>query len=72
MGASLVMEWLSLRCSTSGAQGSQIWIPGMDLHVIHQAMLSWCPTYKTEEDGQQMLAQGQSSSPKNICINGLY
>ena len=51
-------------CSTSAAQGSSISIPGTVLHTAHQAMLWWCPTYKIEEDWQQMLAQHQSSSPK--------
>ena len=31
-------------CSASVAQGSQIWIPGEDLHTAHQTMLWWCPT----------------------------
>ena len=51
-------------CSTSAAQGLHAGVQGMDLHTAHQAMLWWCPTYKIEEDWQQMLAQGQSSSPK--------
>ena len=44
------------------AQGSQVHILGMHLHSPHQAMLWQCPTYRMEEDWQQMLAQGQSSS----------
>ena len=36
----------------------------MDLHTAHQTMLWWHPTYRIEEDLQQILAQGQSSSPK--------
>ena len=39
--------------STSAAWASQVQIPGTDLHVAHQAMLWWRPTYKTEEDGHQ-------------------
>lgn len=37
-------------CSTLVAQGLQIWIPSMDLHTAHQAMLWRHPTYKIEED----------------------
>ena len=37
-------------CSASAARGSQVWIPGIDLHTTHQAMLWQCPSYKTEED----------------------
>ena len=51
-------------CSTLAAWGLPVWILGVDLHTTHQAMLWWHPTYKIEEDCQQMLAQGQSSSPK--------
>ena len=36
--------------SALGAQGSQVQIPGVDLHTTHQAMLWWRPTYKIEED----------------------
>ena len=50
--------------STSVAQGSQVWILGTDLHTAHPAMLWQHPTDKIEKDWQQMLAQGQSSSPK--------
>ena len=32
--------------STSAAQGSQVQIPGADLHTAHQAMLWRHPTYK--------------------------
>ena len=46
------------------AQGSQVQIPGADLHIAHQSILWQHPTYKIEEDWQQMLAQGWSSSPK--------
>ena len=57
-------------CSASAGWGSQDPIPGTDLHTAHQAMLWQHPTYKVDEDWQQMLAQGQSSSPKenNISI----
>ena len=37
---------------------------GVDLHHSPAAMLWWQPTWKTEEDWQQMLAQGKSSSAK--------
>ena len=74
-------KWLKFVHSTSLAQGSQVWILGVNLHTAHQAMMWWHHTYKTEEDGidvnlgtiylkqkeangQQMLVQGQSSSPK--------
>ena len=66
--------------SASAAQGSQVRIPGTDLHTTHQVMLRWRPTYKIkmgtdispvtiflkqkEEDWQWMLPQGQSSLPK--------
>ena len=66
--------------SASAVWGLQVWIPGVDLHTAHQAMLWWRPIYKMEEDWhrfssgtiflkqreedwQQMLTQGQSSSP---------
>ena len=51
-------------CSTSVAQGFAGLEPRQDLHVAHQAMLWRHPTYKTGEDWQQMLAQGQTCSPK--------
>ena len=38
--------------STLEAWGSQVWIPGTDLHTTHQAMQWQHPTYKTEEDWQ--------------------
>ena len=50
--------------STSVAEGSWVCILGMDLHTTHQAMLWWHHTYKKEEDWQQILAHGQSSSQK--------
>ena len=33
--AGLVAQWLSLVHSASAAQGSQVWIPGADLHTTH-------------------------------------
>ena len=36
--------------SASVARGSQVQIPGADLHIAHQAMLWQHPTYKTEKD----------------------
>ena len=51
-------------CSASAARVSLVKILGTDLHTTHQAMLWRHPTGKIEEDWQQMLAQGQSSSPK--------
>ena len=51
--------------SASVAWGLQVQIPGTDLHTAHQAMLWWSPTYKKNGGRMaQMLAQGQSSSPK--------
>ena len=52
-------------CSASAVQGSQVQILGADLHTTHQDMLWQGLTYKTEEDWQEMLAQGQSFSQKN-------
>ena len=64
------------------SRGSQVQLPGTDLHTARQARLWQHPIYKIEEDWhryqlinslvqakkeedwQQMLAQGQSSSPK--------
>ena len=37
-------------CSAAAAQGSRIWILGMDLHTTQQAMLWRQPKYKIEED----------------------
>ena len=37
-------------CSASAAQGSQVQIPGVDLHTVHQATLRQGPIYKVEED----------------------
>ena len=39
--------------STSAARGSQVWIPGVDLHTTHQAMLWQHLTYKIDEDGHR-------------------
>ena len=54
--------------SASVAQGWCVWILGADLHTSHQAMLWQHPTYKIEEDWQQILAQGQSFSSKRRKI----
>ena len=35
------------------ARGSQVRIPGTDVHTTHQAMLWQCPIYKIEEDGHR-------------------
>ena len=51
-------------CSTSAAQGSQVQIPGADVAPLIKPHCGGVPP-KVEEDWQQMLAQGQSSSPKN-------
>ena len=48
--------------SASAALGSEVQIPGVDLHATYQAMLWWCLIDKVEEDWEQMLAQGPSSS----------
>ena len=57
-------------CSAAVARALWVWIPGTDLHTTHQAMLWRRPTCKIEEDWQQMLAQGQSSSPnKQTKVN---
>ena len=52
-------------CSASVAQDSQVHIPGTDLHTTHQAML-WQVVSHIQNRGSlaQMLAYGQSSSPK--------
>ena len=74
--------------SALAAQGSQVWIPGADLHTTGQAMLWQGPAYRIEEDWHrcwlrvnlpqvkrgalaQMLAQGQSSSPKHMYMYSL-
>ena len=36
--------------STSAAWGSQVWIPGTDLHIAHQVMLWQCAMHNAEED----------------------
>ena len=68
-------------CFTLAAQGSQVWIPGMDMELLIKPCWGSIPHTKKrkvgtdvssatiflkwkEEDGQQILAQGQSSSPK--------
>ena len=37
-------------CSALATGDLQVWIPGVDLHTAHQAMLWQCRTYKIEED----------------------
>ena len=37
----------------SAARGWPVWIPGVDLHIIHQAVPWQRPTHKTEEDGHR-------------------
>ena len=44
---------VNFACSALAAQGSQVWIPGADLHTTYQAMLWRCPMYRVEEDGHQ-------------------
>ena len=46
------------------AQGSQVQILGLELYTAHQAMLWWHPACKSGGRLEQMLAKGQSSSPK--------
>ena len=36
--------------SASAAWGLWVWMLGVDLHIAHQAMLWWHPTYKIEKD----------------------
>ena len=50
--------------STSAAQGSQVRIPGVELHTAHQAILWRGPTYKTEEDWHR--CQLSDSLPQTI------
>ena len=67
-------------CSALAAQGLWVQILGEDLHTTHKPCCGGIPHTKQrrtgtdvssgtvflkEEDWQQMLAQGQSSSPKN-------
>ena len=51
-------------CFALVAQGLQVQILGMDLLIAHQGMLWQHPTYKIEEEWQQMFAQGKTFSPK--------
>ena len=60
-GASLVAQWLSAHVL---AQGSPVWIPGADMALLDMPCCGRRPTYKLEEDGVRMLAQGQSSLAK--------
>ena len=43
---------LALKFSSSpkAPWGLPVWIPGLDLHTTHRAMLWQHPTYKIEED----------------------
>ena len=79
---------VTFACSAWVAQGSRVWILGMDLHTAYHVavagsliaeleglitrifdyVLGLRGEKKKEEDWQQMLAQGQSSSPKSIPL----
>ena len=48
--------------------GGQSLFLGVDLHHSSAAVLWQWPMYKIEEDWQQMLAQGKSSSAKTVYI----
>ena len=41
---------VKVTCYTWVARGSWVWIPDVNLHTAHQAMLWQHPTYKKEED----------------------
>ena len=45
--------------SALAAQGSQVWVPGADLHTAHWAVLWYRPTYKIEI--QQKICTGVGS-----------
>ena len=49
-GAGQVAQWLSSRTLLWWPGVHRFGFPAADLHIAHQAMLWWCPTYKTEED----------------------
>ena len=51
-------------CSASAAQGSPVWILGVDLHTAYQAMLWQVSHIYIRGRWVQILAQGQSSSAK--------
>ena len=56
---------LRFACSTLEAQGSQVPIMGVDLHTHCSSSHAVVPCYvQNRERLAQMLAQGQSSSPK--------
>ena len=40
-------------CSASAAQGSPVWIPGVDLAPLVKLCCGRCPTYQVEEDGHE-------------------
>ena len=50
-------------CSTLVAQGSQVWIPGVDLHTAYQAML-WQVSHIQNRGGLAQTLAHQSSSAK--------
>ena len=60
--------WLSL---VHSALVTQVQFLGVDLHHLLVATLWQWPTYKIEEDWQQMLVQGKSLSEKekSECIH---
>ena len=40
---------VTFTCSASAAWGLRVWILGPDLHIAHQTMLWWHPTYKKQK-----------------------
>ena len=53
--------------SASVAQGSWVWIPGTDVTPLVKPCCGSVP-HEIEEDWEQMLAQGQSSSKTKTII----
>ena len=51
--------------STWAAKDSWVWIPGADLHTIHEAMLWLCPTDKTERTGTDVSSEPIFLTKKN-------